>query len=157
MKAIDSELLVGLLLLCGIGVLVYASLHLGQVGFGQSEGYAVQAEFTNAGGLQDGAMVELAGVTIGRVVTVQLTEDYRAHVTMHLKPAVTLKEDAKAAIKTVGLIGERYVEIFSGTTANQIAPGGYIRNTEAPVDLQEILTKFIFGNVETKPSPEDIQ
>jgi len=157
MKTIDSELLVGILLLCSIAVLVYMSLHLGQVGFSKSAGYAVQAEFTNAGGLQDGAAVELAGVKIGRVETVQLTPDYRAHVTIHLKPTIVLKEDAKAAIKSVGLIGERYVEILPGTTANQIAPGGYIRNTESPVDLPEIIQKFIFGNVETKPASDGTQ
>lgn len=157
MKTLDSELLVGLLLLCGIVVLVYMSLHRGQIGFGMSEGYAVQAEFTNAGGLQDGATVELAGVNIGHVVTVQLTPEYRAHVTLHLKPTISLKDDAKAAIKSVGLIGERYIEIFPGTTTNQIAPGGYIRNTESPVDLQETITKFIFGNVETNPSSENSQ
>ena len=157
MKTSNSELLVGLILLCGIVVLVYLSLHLGQVGFSTAEGYAVKAEFTNAGGLQDGALVELAGVNIGRVVAVQLTPDYRAHVTIHLKPTIVLKEDAKAAIKSAGLIGERYVEILPGTTANQIAPGGYIRNTESPVDLQEIIQKFIFGNVETNPSPQDTQ
>jgi phospholipid/cholesterol/gamma-HCH transport system substrate-binding protein len=157
MKMLDSELLVGLLLLCGIAGLVYMSLHLGQIGFGKSDGYAVQAEFTNAGGLQDGALVELAGVNVGRVAAVQLTQDYRAHVTIHLKSTVVLKEDATAAIKSAGLIGERYVEILPGTAANQIAPGGYIRNTEPPVDMQEIIQKFIFGDVETSSSPNNIQ
>jgi phospholipid/cholesterol/gamma-HCH transport system substrate-binding protein len=157
MKILDSELLVGFLLLCGIAVLVYISLNLGQISFGASEGYAVQAEFTNAGGLQDGAAVELAGVQVGRVEKVQLTEDYRAHVTIHLQPTVVLKEDAKAAIKSAGLIGERYIEILPGTAANQIAPDGYIRHTESPVDIQEIIQKFIFGNVESKPSSNDGQ
>ena len=156
-KTLDSELLVGLLLLCGLAGLAYFSLHLGQRGFGQSDAYTVQAEFTNAGGLQDGAIVELAGVKIGRVVAVQLTDSYRALVTMHIKPTVSLKEDAKVIIKSVGLIGERYVEVSPGTTANQITPGGYIRNTEAPVDLQEIIAKFIFGNIETNPSPDGSQ
>jgi phospholipid/cholesterol/gamma-HCH transport system substrate-binding protein len=157
MKTLDSELLVGFLLLCGLAVLGYVSLHLGQVSFRASEGYTVQAEFTNAGGLQDGAAVELAGVQVGQVEKVQLTEDYRAHITIHLHPTVVLKEDAKAAIKSAGLIGERYVEIAPGTTANRIAPNGYIRHTESPVDIQEVIQKFIFGNVETKPSSNDIQ
>jgi phospholipid/cholesterol/gamma-HCH transport system substrate-binding protein len=155
MKTSNSELLVGVLLLCGIVGLVYLSLHLGQISFGKSKEYAVQAEFTNAGGLQDGALVELAGVNIGRVVAIQLTPDYRAHVTIHLNPTVVLKEDAKAAIKSAGLIGERYIEIHPGIHTTQIAPGGYIRNTESPVDLQEIIQKFIFGNIEANPSPKD--
>ncbi|MBM4257628.1 MAG: outer membrane lipid asymmetry maintenance protein MlaD [Deltaproteobacteria bacterium] len=157
MKTFDSELLVGVLLLCGIAVLGYISFHLGQVSFGAAEGYTIQAEFTNAGGLQDGAAVELAGVQIGRVTKVQLNEDYHAHVRIHLQSTVVLKEDAKAAIKSAGLIGERYIDILPGTAANQIAPDGYIRHTESPVDIQEVIQKFIFGDVEAKPSSNDIQ
>lgn len=158
MKKLDTELLVGLILLFAAGALVYLSLHLGQVSFGESKGYTIQAEFPTAGGLQKGAVVELAGVEIGRVISVKLTKDYRANVTMQILPAVSLQEDTRAAIKSKGLIGERYVDIAPGKAADQLRPGGYIRKTEAPIDVQEVITKFIFGNVESnKDSPEEIQ
>ena len=61
-------------------------------------------------------------------------------------------------IKSKGLIGERYVDISPGKATDQLQPGGHIRDTESPVDIQEIITKFIFGNVEsTKDSSEEIQ
>jgi phospholipid/cholesterol/gamma-HCH transport system substrate-binding protein len=155
MKTCDTEVVVGLLLLTGVALLVYISLHLGQISFGSAQGYTVQAEFPNAGGLQDGAVVELAGVKIGRVAAVTLTDTYRARVILHLIPAISLQEDARAAIKSKGLIGERYVEIAPGKASTQLTPGGTIRETEAPVDIQEVITKFIFGNVETDTDTSD--
>ena len=149
MKKLDAELLVGGVLLFVVGVLVFLSVRLGQVDLTGAGGYTVQADFPTAGGLQSGAVVELAGVEIGRVEAVELA-NYQARVRLKIRPHISLREDARAAIKTKGLIGERYVEITPGRAAGQIAPGGRIRDTEAPVDIQELIAKFIFGNVERK-------
>ena len=147
MKTVDLELLVGFALFCLIGMLAYFSLRLGQVNFFANEGYTVQAVFTTAGGLQTGAVVELAGVEIGRVEQIDLT-DYPARVKLRISDDVPLNEDAKAAIKSKGLIGERYVEISPGRASNRLASGGQLRDTESPIDIQELIAKLIFGNVD---------
>jgi len=116
----------------------------------------VQADFTTAGGLQTGAVVELAGVEIGRVEQIELV-DYRARVKIRISSNVPLGEDAKAAIKSKGLIGERYVEISPGRAGNRLTPGGRIRDTESPVDIQELIAKFIFGNVDQNGQSNDLQ
>lgn len=154
MKAFDIELLVGLLLLCLASLLGYVSLRLGQVDFAKNKGYTIQADFTTAGGLQTGAAVELAGVKIGQVEQVSL-DRYRARVHLKLQPDILLHEDAKAAIKSKGLIGERYVEITPGKGLKQLEPGGQIRDTESPVDIQELVAKFIFGNVEQETGKKE--
>jgi phospholipid/cholesterol/gamma-HCH transport system substrate-binding protein len=147
MKTFDVELLVGTLLFCVIGILAYFSLNLGQVDLFGKGGYTVQAAFTTVGGLQTGAAVELAGVQIGRVEKVDL-DNYHARVKLKIQDGIPLYEDAKASIKTKGLIGERYVEILPGRSMTQIEPEGQIRDTESPIDIQELIAKFIFGNVE---------
>ncbi len=147
MKKLDTELVVGCVFLLGTGILAYVSLQLGQIDPTGSSGYTVQADFSTAGGLQNGAVIELAGVEIGRVMAVDLA-DYHARVTLKLRRDIQLSEDARAAIKTKGLIGERYVEITPGKATTQLKPGGQIRDTESPVDIQELIAKFIFGNVE---------
>jgi len=158
MKTFDREVAVGLVLLLGAALLVYMSLNLGQLGFGQPQGYTVQAEFPNAGGLQGGAAVELAGVEIGRVASVTLTDTYHARVILRILPTIALQDDSRAVIKSKGLIGERYVEIAPGKGTIPLSSGGTIRETEAPVDIQEVITKFIFGNVETdKDTSNEIQ
>jgi phospholipid/cholesterol/gamma-HCH transport system substrate-binding protein len=156
MKTFDVELLVGTLLFCVIGILTYFSLHLGQVDLVGKGGYTIQAAFTTVGGLQTGAAVELAGVQIGRVEKVDL-DNFRARVKLKIQDGIPLYEDAKAAIKTKGLIGERYVEISPGRGAKSLEPGGQIRDTESPVDIQELIAKFIFGNVEQNPQTDAAQ
>ena len=147
MKKLDMEVVVGCVFLLGVGILVYISLHLGQIDPTGSSGYTVQADFSTAGGLQNGAVVALAGVEIGRVMAVDLV-DYHARVTLKVHRDIQLSEDVRAAIKTKGLIGERYVEITPGKATTPLKPGGQIRDTESPVDMQELIAKFIFGNVE---------
>jgi phospholipid/cholesterol/gamma-HCH transport system substrate-binding protein len=154
MKHFDIELLVGLFLFCLVGILGYFSLRLGQVDLAGDGGYTVQAEFTTAGGLQTGAAIELAGVKIGRVEKVIL-DHYHARVYLKLQSDIPLSEDAKAAIKTKGLIGERYVEILPGRNPKHLEPSGQIRDTESPVDIQELIAKFIFGNVEQNAQAGD--
>ncbi|MGE0681829.1 MAG: outer membrane lipid asymmetry maintenance protein MlaD [Candidatus Binatia bacterium] len=154
MKTFDLELFVGFTLFCLIAILVYLSLRLGQVDLIGSQGYTVQATFTTAGGLQTGAVVELAGVEIGRVEQIAL-DNYQARVKLKIDDNISLGEDTKAAIKSKGLIGERYVEISPGKTGKKLEPGGLIRETESPVDIQELISQFIFGNVNQNGQSND--
>ena len=58
---LDSELVVGWLVALMVGGLVYLSLQFGQVSFAGTQHYRLTAEFSDAGGLQSGARVEVAG------------------------------------------------------------------------------------------------
>ena len=66
---------------------------------------------------------------------------------LRLKRDVKLQEDSIASIKTKGLIGEKYVRISPGGSDKIIPPNGRIREVEAPVDFEELLSKYIFGKV----------
>jgi phospholipid/cholesterol/gamma-HCH transport system substrate-binding protein len=76
-----------------------------------------------------------------------LLQDYQARVVMVIQPGVQLQEDSIASIKTKGLIGERYVRISPGGSEKTIPPNGRIREVEPPVDIEELLSKYIFGKV----------
>jgi len=148
MGRLNLEVLVGLFVLIGIAALAYLSIKLGKLEVLGSSGYTVTAEFDSVGGLKKGATVEIAGVEVGRVTGVSLdNEEYRAVVTMRIKPGVKLQEDAIASIKTKGLIGEKYVAISPGASETLIKDGGKIRETTSPVEIEELLGKYIFGSV----------
>jgi len=137
---------VGLFVLIGILALGYLSVNLGRVSFLGGVGYRVSAEFPSVGGLKPGSTVEIAGVEIGRVESIAL-KDYQALVTLRIDSRVKLQEDSIASIKTKGLIGEKYLRISPGGSEKIIPPGGRIREVEAPVDFEELLSKYIFGKV----------
>ncbi|MBI1893355.1 MAG: outer membrane lipid asymmetry maintenance protein MlaD [Candidatus Rokubacteria bacterium] len=141
------EVVVGLFVLVGILALGYLSIKLGKVEIFGHRGYAVYALFPSVGGLKTGATVEIAGVPIGRVDSITLAE-YQARVTMLVNPKVKLSDDSIVSIKTKGLIGEKFVQISPGGSDRVVPPGGRLREVEAPVDFEELISKFIFGQVE---------
>jgi phospholipid/cholesterol/gamma-HCH transport system substrate-binding protein len=137
---------VGMFVILGIVALGYLSIQLGQVSFLGGRGYAVTVDFPSVGGLKAGSAVEIAGVEIGRVESIGLA-DYQARVTLRVHSGIKLQEDVIASIKTKGLIGEKYIRISPGGSDKIIQPNGRIREVEAPVDFEELLSKYIFGKV----------
>ena len=137
---------VGLFLVLGILALGYLSIKLGRVSLFGSAGYLVSVDFPSVGGLKAGSAVEIAGVEIGRVESIGLA-DYQARAMLRIQRDVKLQEDSIASIKTKGLIGEKFVRISPGGSDKLIQPGGRIREVEAPVDFEELLSKYIFGKV----------
>ena len=137
---------VGLFLVMGLVALGYLSIRLGKVSLFGGPGYFVTADFPSVGGLKAGSSVEIAGVQIGRVESIGLA-DYQARVTLRMDGHVKLQDDSIASIKTKGLIGEKYIRISPGGSEKLIPPGGRIREVEAPVDLEELISKYIFGKV----------
>src|ERR1051326_5604487 len=137
---------VGIFVVIGILALGYLSIKLGRVSFLGGGGYVVSVDFPGTGGLKNGSAVEIAGVEIGRGESIGLV-DYQARVMIRINNGIKLQDDAIASIKTKGLIGEKYVRISPGASDKLIGPGGKIREVEAPVDLEELISKYIFGKV----------
>jgi phospholipid/cholesterol/gamma-HCH transport system substrate-binding protein len=147
MRKFNIEFTVGLFVIAGILCLAYLSIKLGGMELIGSRGYDVYALFSNSGGLKQGSSVVIAGVEVGRIRNVDL-DDYQARIVMNLNEEVKLQEDAIAAIKTKGLIGEKFIEITPGASEKIIPPGGKIRETLPPVDFEQLLSKYVFGKVE---------
>ena len=146
MKRFDLELAVGLFIIAGILSLSYLSIKLGKMELVGKKGYDVYALFSNSGGLKTGSAIEIAGVDVGRVKSVAL-ENYQARVVLNLKDSVKVQEDAIASIKTRGLIGEKFVEITPGGSEKLVEPGARIRETVSAVDLEGLISKFVFGKI----------
>ena len=146
MERTKINVAVGLFLVVGVLALAYLSIRLGKVSFLEGSGYVVSADFPSVGGLKAGSSVEIAGVQIGRVESIGLA-DYQGRVVLRLHGDVKIQEDSIASIKTKGLIGEKYIRISPGGSDKIIPPNGRIREVEPPVDLEELISKYIFGKV----------
>ncbi len=146
------ELGVGLFLLVGFLCLGYLSFKLGDVKLWRTSDYDVLATFSNVAGLKNKAMVTMAGVTIGQVKDIQLN-DGRALLTLNIHKGVLIEEDAIASIKTMGIIGDKYVSISPGASDEYIKAGGTIRDTQPPLDLENLVSRFVFGNAEKPQEP----
>lgn len=146
MKKFDLELAVGLFIIAGILCLGYLSVKLGKMEILGERGYEIYGVFSNIGGLKVGSSIEIAGVNVGRVKSIVLN-DYQAHVVLNFPKDLPIQEDAIASIKTRGLIGEKYIEITPGGSEKVIKPGGRIRETQPAIDMEELISKFVFGKI----------
>jgi len=146
MRKFDLELSVGVFLLAGILCLGYLSIKLAKMEVIGGSGYELVAQFANIGGLKEGSSVVIAGVDIGRVKSIRL-EDYEAEVVLVLPQEIEIQEDAIASIKTKGLIGEKFIQITPGGSDMIMKSGDRIRETEPAVDMEALISNFVFGKI----------
>ena len=146
MKKFDLELAVGLFVIAGVICLAYLSIQLGKMEVVGKRGYDIYALFSNSGGLKTGSSIMIGGVDVGRVKNITL-DNYQARVVLNFTEKVEIQEDAIASIKTSGLIGEKYVEITPGGSKKVIEPGGRIHETQSAMDIEGLISKFIFGKI----------
>jgi len=146
MERTRLEFAVGVFVLVGLISLGYLSIKLGKLEVLGGQAYELQAEFDSASGLKPGASVEIAGVEIGRVKTINLRGD-RAAVSLAIWKGERLYSDAIASIKTRGIIGEKFVALSPGAAGEVLKSGGTIRDTESGLDLEQVISQFIHGGV----------
>ncbi len=146
------EFSVGIFVIIGVCCLGYLSFTLGNFSISRDR-YDVSAIFSTVAGLKTKAQIMLAGVNIGEVKNVKLKDD-QAEVVMSINKNVKVEEDAIASIKTMGIIGEKYVSISPGSSDTYLQNGGVIRQTEPPLDIESLISKFVFGSMENKKPGE---
>jgi phospholipid/cholesterol/gamma-HCH transport system substrate-binding protein len=146
MKKIDLELSVGIFVIVGIICLGFLSVKVAKTEILGGDGYELYAVFSDIGGLKKGASVVIAGVNLGNVKSVHM-EDYEAKVVFTLPHDVKIPEDAIASIKTRGIIGEKYLNISAGGSEEMLPPGGRIRDTTSSVDVEELISNYVFGKI----------
>ena len=175
MAKLSAEAKVGLLVIVGSLVLLYMTFVVGKYEFGEKKGYALQAVFDSVAGLDTKAYVRMAGVKIGVVEKVEL-EDSRALVTLRIDPGVRILRSSEAMVKTMGLLGERYVEFVPSRTdesrKSYYEAGERVQATVSPSDVDKLINQLssisddvkqitasfrqVFGTERGEKSMEDI-
>lgn len=141
------EIIVGLFVLSGLIGIFFLAFRIGKSEFIGQKTYELNAVFNNLSGVSENARVEIAGVRVGSVETIELNEDFQAMVTLKLPEHLKLDDDTIAAVKTSGLIGDRFIELLPGGSGIQLEPGDLIFDTQSAIDLESLISKFGFGNL----------
>jgi phospholipid/cholesterol/gamma-HCH transport system substrate-binding protein len=148
MKKYAMETAVGIFVVIGLFCVGYMTVKLGNVGLLGDDSYSLFARFTSVSGLRTGSAIQMLGIEIGRVDKLTMDqENQMAVVEFRINKGIKIYDDAIASIKTEGLIGDRYVSIDpGGGTDELLKPGGTITETESPTDIQELISKYAFGD-----------
>ena len=149
MKESKTEIAVGVFMIIGILCVGYLSIKLGEIEWLEETRYPLYARFQSVTGLNDGAHVEMAGVHIGKVESISLDlEREMALVKIRISDRVQLTDDVIASIKTSGLIGDKFIKLTPGSSPEMLAAGDFITETESAVDIEDLISKYVFGKVE---------
>jgi phospholipid/cholesterol/gamma-HCH transport system substrate-binding protein len=136
---------VGLFVLMGLVALLGMVYLLGARARLFESRYTIHAEFTEVGGLADGATVRLAGVQIGRVEAVNLPPQpggkVRVDMTITRKVTDRIRRDSIARIETQGLLGDKIVEITVGSPQAPVVAAGEVIGSRDPFDIGQVMNE----------------
>lgn len=149
MKKYSSELSVGIFVFISLLCLAFLTVRLGKMEIFSNEGYMLTASFDQVTGLKNGSAVVIAGVPVGKVVSISLEPDnfFRARVEMKIDDKIRFGDDVIASIKTNGLIGDKYVNLSPGGASDPLEDGDEITETTPMFDLENLIGKFIAPGV----------
>jgi phospholipid/cholesterol/gamma-HCH transport system substrate-binding protein len=109
-------------------------------------GYEVLAKFNSVDGIGAGTDVRLSGIKVGSVTSQTLDpETYLAELRLNLDDSVKLPTDTVAKIQSDGLLGNNYVALEPGAEDQMIEAGGEIRYTQDPVNITDLIGRFMFS------------
>ena len=117
-----NPLKVGLLALAALSSIVIMSLKItqNQTGFGTHTEYQTLLE--DASGIQEKTSIKVAGITAGRIKSIEL-HDNKALITFEIIDKVKVTEGSFLSIKSVGLLGDKFIDLRLGSSANPLPEG----------------------------------
>jgi phospholipid/cholesterol/gamma-HCH transport system substrate-binding protein len=137
---------VGTIIAAGLAIICFAIFSIGHGTRMFHRIDVIETHFHSINGLQAGAPVALAGVNIGAVDSIGFPDDPHADYVI-VKMWITdadlsrVRSDATAEIDTMGLLGDKYIEITGGNPQSPALAPGAVLSAQDPVDYQALLQK----------------
>jgi phospholipid/cholesterol/gamma-HCH transport system substrate-binding protein len=112
---------------------------------GNSDTYAVTAQFENIGSLKAGAPVSMSGVTVGRVEAINYDQKlYKAVVHLRINSQFDrIPSDSRADIMTAGLLGGQFVSISPGGADDYLKDDGRIDFVQDAFVLENLINQLV--------------
>jgi phospholipid/cholesterol/gamma-HCH transport system substrate-binding protein len=108
--------------------------------------YSLRAIFDRADGINLGSDVMISGVKVGSVSAIELDEsNYTALVTLTLANKVKVPVDSSAEIVSFSLLGDKYVNIVTGSESEFLNKGETFEFTQSAISIEQLLSKMLFG------------
>src|SRR5216684_8821381 len=143
-RQLTLQIRIGAFILVALGAFLAIIYMLGAQARYFERKYDLYADFTEVGGLTEGATVRLAGVQIGRVTRVELPPHpggkVRVTLTLARRFADRVRRNSEARIVTQGLLGDKLVEITIGTAEAPSLKSGDTIATRDPFEMQEMFS-----------------
>ncbi len=135
MRKIGSEIAAGVAIFIALIIFVFGFLFLKNISF-QAGNYNVIVRFSDVTGLEKSDQVSVSGLKVGKVKGFQL-DGLSVLATVELDLDIRLPKDTFAQIKSLGMVGEKFIDLIPGKTTEFLNDGDVIEG-KAANDLSEI-------------------
>lgn len=140
MKKSNLEFKVGVFVMVSLVILGYLVIKAGSLNL--KPGYTVRFIFSSVSGIDSGTTIRLAGVPVGEVKNIQVVRSpegqTQVEVTAWISQGALIEDDAEIRINSIGLLGEKYIEITPGTSGHKTLAGGSVVAGKTPVNIEKI-------------------
>lgn len=147
------ELAIGATIIAGVIILIVMLMAWGNSTSILGSHYRIVVNMTNVGGLKEGAPVKLGGFQIGRVASIKIRPgSTEMEIVLDVDENYLLPKDSTAKVSTAGLVGDAFMEIIPGKSAETIVKSDTVAGAErlesSPLpDLSELFVKVnAFGD-----------
>jgi len=136
-KKLTTEIKVGIFVF--LALLAIIGFIFTQTKIGKVRGYEIGVLFDYVGGLEIGSPVRVSGVRVGEVKKIEVVYDVvpKVFVKLKINPQVKIGKHSRITVRTLGIIGEKYIEISPSNEKEFINPGEIVEG-ENPLSLDRI-------------------
>lgn len=135
----SSHTKVLLFLLLGIVLLALLSLQFAKVGTMFKETYTIELHSPNVGGIKEGASVQMAGIQIGTVKSIALSEDgHYAILKVDVLENYKIRKDATFSMEQSGFLGDQHIAVTAVGTNAPLYNNGDIAQCKPPFSIDEV-------------------
>jgi phospholipid/cholesterol/gamma-HCH transport system substrate-binding protein len=153
-----SELKIGIMAVVALFIAAALILTLGGEGGFFWQRYNLKVKFSNAGGVQKGSPVRVAGVTVGSVEDIRFVgSEVEMGLELHEDMQDKVRTTSRATIGSVSLLGEGAVDITASTTGQPIPEGGYVPSDPPPAQLADVTAQANKGIAELTTLLQDVR
>ncbi|MDD5217683.1 MAG: MlaD family protein [Candidatus Omnitrophica bacterium] len=137
-----TEVKSGILITAAIVLLLVLTFIVGDFMTGTTKPYEVRFGYIN--GLQVDAPVYFSGHEVGKVDKIEIREgeELPVYLKISVRDTIQLREDTEAFIDTLGLMGEKFLELSHGSVDTPVLkPGALITGTD-PIPMYLLIQKM---------------
>jgi phospholipid/cholesterol/gamma-HCH transport system substrate-binding protein len=139
-KDFSSQAKVGLFVFVALAILAYVTLEVSNRTLTAGATTIIYTELDNAEGITKKTPVQVAGIPIGAVESIELLDGRRARLGLKVRRGVALTKNMEVQVRARGVLGDTYIELIPGPVGdNPINYGDTLTRTLRPLDYQDLI------------------
>ncbi|MFH1776520.1 MAG: MlaD family protein [Candidatus Omnitrophota bacterium] len=137
------QIKVGFFILLSGVVLAFILFQISGSSILSKQGYTIKAIFGFASGIEPTAPVRLAGVSVGEVSDIRIfyneeKNKVEVELTLNIRPNIRIPRNSQTYINTLGIMGEKYVELVPGSKASGLLKAGDVLRGKDPISIERL-------------------